>query len=372
MRRIDKGKLADRLTGTIGADIESGRISGAAALVMQSGRIVARTALGYADLRTGAPIKLNSIFRLASMTKPITAIAALIAEERGLIEIDAPIGDYLPRFSEIHLGRIEENGNVARGERAKAPIRIIDLLTNTAGFLTGRVGWSLDGDIPAEKKKSLLTYVDGYADKMLLDFEPSTAFGYSGRGGFDLVAAAIEVMADMPYQDFVKKNITAPLGLSDLTYHPSEEQWLRTVGMHTIKDGVPTTTDRLLRKGFDGEYVSGGSGLVSTIGDYAVIAEMLRCGGIYDGVKILSRESAKRLTASAGLPGGWGLGVRTVKNDRYLPDGAYGWSGVFGGHFFVDPQNEIVAVYLKNSYHDCGSEASTARRFEEDIYTSLL
>ncbi len=375
MNRLDVDLLNARLLLRIKNDIQNGYISGASVMVLQEGKCLADIVDGYANIEQRLPIQHDSLFRLASMTKPIVAVAALIAQEQGLFSIWDPVGKYLPRFREMYVGKSDENGEIVRAQKITDEFKIIHLLTHTAGFAACKIGTMLESTIPLCKRETLLSMVDAYADVMLLDFVPGTATAYSGRGGFDLVAAIIEVTSGLSIAEFINKYITDPLELNDITFTPTEEQWSRVVRMHDFTNGISRTTDYLDHMIFyqtPNTYFCGGAGLVGSIENYATFAQMLLSNGIYKNVRILSEHSVMLMqTPFAPSGNAWGLGVRVISNDPYLPRGSYGWSGAYGCHFWIDPQNEIVAVYMKNSTFDGGSDAMTARHFEEDVYRSF-
>lgn len=182
----------------------------------------------------------------------------------------------------------------------------------------------------------------------------------------------------MSFSEFLKKEIFIPLRMCDTTFDPTEEQWSRTVCMHTYNDGIvafkPQNTSSIFG-GYPLTYTCGGAGLVSTLADYEKFTDMLLSRGIArDGTRILSEDSVK-LMATPAEPYGIspsqrrGLSVRVIINDsNRLPKGSFGWSGAYGCHFWVDPENKITAIYMKNSTFDGGSGAQTAANFEKDVY----
>ena len=169
----------------------------------------------------------------------------------------------------------------------------------------------------------------------------------------------------------------------DTTFAPSEEQWQRVVGMHNYVDGKGVTAPTVPGCVLDNCPVThplGGSGLISTLDDYIKFAQMLLCKGMAPGGRVLDEKWIDEMRKPQ-LPKemmsenvNQGLGVRVITGDGYpwLPDGTYGWSGAYGTHYWVDPVNEITAIYLKNSHYDGGSGALTGKHFEEDVFLSIL
>ena len=170
--------------------------------------------------------------------------------------------------------------------------------------------------------------------------------------------------------------------MSDTTFAPSDEQWARMVTMHDYANGkafVGKTEAGCVFENIPTSHVLGGAGLISTIEDYGNFAEMLLAGGVFEGARVLSERSVQELAtpwvsfALQPKPKRWGLSVKVVTDESYarLPGGCYGWSGAYGTHFWVDSENRITAVYLKNSQYDGGGDAVTNLHFEEDVTAAL-
>ena len=374
MKKINAKSLNIALKERLLNDIESGRVAGAREIVMQEGKVLADVCEGYADMENKIPLASDAIFRLASMTKPITAAAVLICEERGLLSLNDKISKYFPGFKNKYVGKMDENGNIVKGEPVGDILRIVNLLTHSNGIVTGQVGHKQFDSMTEKDRVSLKSATEWYDKNLMLDFMPDTMAAYSGVAAFDLAARIVEIVTEMPFNEFIDQNILLPLGLSDITCTPTDEQWQRTVKMHyRDENGAGHTNDNLYRKRFENiEYFSGGACLVGTA--YATFASMLLNGGEYNGVRILSEDSLLKMKTPYRLwrnNENWGLGVRVILKDKNLPEGAYGWSGAYGTHFWVDDQNKIIAVYMKNSYYDGGSGALSACRFEEDVYKNL-
>ena len=237
------------------------------------------------------------------------------------------------------------------------------------------------GKMTADDKKDLRSVVE-YYENTPLDFQPGEKERYSPVAAFDVLARLIELTSDMKFAEFAEKNIFVPMELRDTTFTPTGEQWDRVTDMHNFKDGRAINSH--MQRGFifadfPASYTCGGAGCVSTVNDYSKFAEMLLNGGVSGGKRIISEEMI-RLMQIPRPPvdansrwENWGLGVRVNENGFYkeIPNGAYGWSGAYGTHFWVDPSNKITAVYMKNSLYDGGSGAVTARHFEDDVNSAL-
>lgn len=379
MKRINKDILKENMKKRIAGDTDSGKVAGAAVCIMQNDMVLYRDFFGCSDAETKKPITESNLFRMASMTKPVTAVCILILEERGLLKISDPISKYLPGFKNMFVGRMD-NGKVCMTEKAEKEITIEMILSHKSGIGTGETGIAQLAKMTEQDKYSLETAVRFYEDTFLA-FQPGQAEGYSGVAGFDVLARIAEIRSGMPFAEFAKENIFIPLKMNDTTFTPSEEQWGRMVKMSDFSDGkaVNAPMPQCVFNDFPATYACGGAGLVSSLDDYVKFAQMLLHGGIYDGVRVFSEESVQKMRTPnppldlSQINEVWGLGVRVNKDKFYkrLPEGTFGWSGAYGTHFFVDAENKITAVYMKNSWFDGGSGAVTAANFEEDVYSAL-
>ncbi len=383
MKKIDKELLRKNVLSGIEKDLDWCTISGASVIVAQHGEILLNEQLGYKDPITKEPLVPNTIFRLASMTKPVTAVAALIGVERGWFSLDDKITDYFPEIGEMYVGRME-NGVVVPDHKPKNELLLSQFLSNDSGFMGASDLYTPEiNKMPLEAYKDNKTVVDYCIKNTCLTYEPKEEQGYCCYMAYDVVALLIEKFSGMKYADFITENIFKPLGITDITYHPTDEQWERMI---TMTDKMGARGHAIVEMGrhtfenFPLEYTCAGAGLVSSIEDYFVFAEMLRRGGEYNGVRILSPESVKLIgkvhvpekVMGDAFPFAWGLGVRVATKDKNLPRGAFGWSGAYGTHFWIDPENDITALYMKNSrWHDSHGGGETAVRFEKAVMESL-
>lgn len=374
---LDKNRVKENIEKRLQDDISSGRVGGASLLVKQGGEVVYRNQFGRSDEST--PLSPNAVFRLASMTKPITAVAIMKQVERGLVSLDDAIEKFIPGYGEMDIAVMGEDKKPKTVKKAEGKVKILHLLTHSSGIGCGAVGDYLNIHGDRDARVDLKGVVEEYANHPL-SFEPYTAQAYSAVVGFDILARIVELTSGMPYNEFVKNEIFEPLGMCDTTFTPSEEQWSRAVAMHTFSEGKvafePVDTEHIFG-GFPLTYFCGGAGLVSTLADYEKFADMLLCEGkSRDGAEVLKAETVRRMrTISVPdrvMPGNqkWGLGMRVIAEESYarLPVGCYGWSGAYGTHFWVDPENQVVGIYMKNSRYDGGSGALTAANFEKDVY----
>lgn len=371
-------RLHRRLDETLDQDLARGKVGAAAVLVAQHGSTVYERYAGNDGLKM--MVTADTQFRMASMTKPVTAVAVLRLVEQGRLALTDPVSRYLSDFQQPMLGAVRENGVECIGPSA-TEITIFHLLTHTSGLGSGPVGNYYASERPQKSVESLEAAVQWYAS-LALDFEPGTANAYSGVFGFDVLARIVELVSGMDYEHYLQQEILEPLKMYHTTFRPDFAQWQNMIPMHGYEHGRGIQADfpeNCLFEYFPVTYTAGGAGLTSTLGDYARFAQMLLNQGILDGERILKAETVAQMAtpqlSEAVMPGNqiWGLGVRVITKPEYqwLPVGTFGWSGAYGTHFWVDPENDILAVYLKNSRYDGGSGAHTALVFEQDVHSAL-
>ena len=382
MRKLDKEKLNRILSARLEEDMRESRVSGAHVVVMQEGKTLCDIAGGFQNLDAGIPVTENTLFRLASMTKPVTAMAALIAVEKGWFGLEDLLSDHMPAFAQTQVAVVED-GKIIGTKPVENPLRIWHLLSHCNGLMSSDpIGWEIGDGTPKEAFASLQTMVD-FAATQPLAFEPESYACYTARVSFDVIARLIGLKSGMTYSDFIRENIFAPLGLKDMTYHPTEEQWMRLVVPTDRTDGKGLVTVNMGRHTYEGlplTYTCAGAGLVATMADYKVFAQMLQDKGAYPGGRLVSEETFAELAkprVKLGTPGlgpisTWGLGVKVITKEQVLPIGSFGWSGAYGTYFWVDPVNKITAIYLRSSRwydsHGCGD---IGRQFEKDVMSCL-
>ena len=380
MKKLNAEKLNALVDARVAADIESGKVGGAALCVVQDGKVLLHKTYGYQNASTKEPLRADAMFRLASMTKPITAVAALIAEEQGLLSIDDELAKHIPAYAHMRIGHME-NGQPVYDKDATTPITIKHLLSHTSGIGTLEIGDHAWATMPAENAKTPEGVMEWLADKMLA-FEPYTAQWYSPVAAFVAVARIIEIRSGMAYNEYLDKYLFAPLCMKDTTFDLNDDQKARMIAMHNYTEqqggfAVPQSLDTIF-EGIPNTQYCGGAGLAATLDDYVKFGEMLTHGGEWNDVRILSPESVKKMgsvqvtDAIMPPPVQWGLGVRVISADGYqMPKGCFGWSGAYGTHYWSDPENKITAVYMKNSVYDGGAGALTSFLYEQDVYAAF-
>ena len=386
------GRL-QRIDNAINAEISIGKIPGAVALIMKDGDVAYHRSFGYADADSETPMQNDSIFRIASMTKAITSVAAMTLYERGYFRLNDPIAKYLPEFANMRVvSAVDEDGAVVTTVPAENPIRVIHLLTHTSGlgypFIPSQVQRTyvdsgiIDGltarDIDLASQMGLL------ATQPLL-FEPGTDFAYGLNT--DLLGYFVEVVGGKPLDQYFAEEIFEPLGMEDTYFYLPEDKADRLVTLYAaVDEGLVVSqgdeADIKLddpRYPVDGarRYFSGGAGLSSTAYDYARFLQMLLNEGELDGVRILGRKSVELMrTARVDWDGDavpdFGLGFRVVSDIGRQGEvgsiGSYSWGGAFNTTYWIDPVENLLAVYMSQARP---TKSDMGDRFSTLVYQAL-
>jgi len=377
------------LTQVVG---ESGYL-GAIALVADHGTVVYRGAFGHADLQARQPLRDDAIFRIYSMTKPVTSVAALMLVEEGRLQLDAPVATYLPAFAGLQRvdgGSVEAPVLVP----VQRPLTVRHLLTHTAGFATGgddiRVATALLQAEAPEEAADLAGYADRVASAPLAT-EPGTRFRYDGVNT-EILARVIEVASGQPFDLFLRTRILQPLQMRDTGFDVPLAQRSRIMAL-TTRDGdgrrvladTPSARDPGIRLR---AYTSGAGGLYSTAADYLRFARMLAEGGALDGVRLLRADTvAMMMSDQLGRfeppvptpePGeGFGLGGYVVTDPaiaaRPGSRGQFGWSGAASTYFTIDRERGLVILLLSQHLpsDDAPALPKLATPFYRAVYTAV-
>ncbi|WP_163233973.1 serine hydrolase domain-containing protein [Caulobacter rhizosphaerae] len=351
-RRRPAADFASVRTG-VEADLAEHRYPGAAFAIARRDKVLDIEAVGLADTQTRSPVRIDSIFQQMSMTKPVTAVAVMILVQDGKLDLDAPVSKVLPEFQGF-------------GPAGAPPLTLRHLLTHTSGIGFGSLPFA-----PSTLEQRV------HATAMAKRTVPAgSAWAYSGVEGADVAARVVEVVAGEPYDAFVRRKIFSPLGMKDTGYSLNVEQKGRLVGLYEAKASALTPAKPMFPPL---TYPSGGAGLYSTVGDYLRLAQMLANDGALDGVRILKPASVaeiRRAQIPAGFPGlspglDYGLMVRRIGDPvaagSPLPAGAYGWSGAYGTHFWVDPTTGLAAVWMISLSNAGGAGSPDALTFEKRV-----
>jgi CubicO group peptidase (beta-lactamase class C family) len=342
--------------------IDAGDITGAVVLVARKGQIAYLEAQGVMDLESKKPMARDSMFRMASMTKPVIGTSIMMMLEEGKLQLGDPVSKYIPEFKDMKVAVLIEAGHGPGNPPkfytmpAERPITIKDLLTHTSGLSSGPMGQSEVAKIRRQPTETLADYIPRLATTPL-EFQPGTHWMYSPSDGFDVLARIVEVTSGMPLNRFLKQRIFDPLDMPDTSHYPSDAQMSRLVTAYQKTAAGLVKNENSLSMSSK-VYFAGGGGLVSTIDDYSHFAQMLANGGELNGRRLLSPRTVKLMSSvhiPYTLPGrtlgeGFGLSVRVMQDaivgNHRVSDGSFGWSGAYGTHFWVDPKEDIAAVMM--------------------------
>ena len=353
--------------------VDDGRLPGYLVSVSRHGRIAHLTRYGCRDREAGLPVETDTLWRMYSMTKPVTSVGALMLLEEGRLRLDDPVADFLPSFAEPQV-YVDGSGPDARTRPAAQPILVRHLLTQTAGLTFGfyhahpvdalyrKAG--LESSVPAGA--DLAETCEAYA-RLPLQFEPGTQWNYSVAT--NVLSRVIEVASGQDLDAFLAERIFAPLGMKDAGFCVTDDQEGRLAELYGEDDeGGITPIIGLPLRGRP-RCVSGSGGMVATAHDYHRFMELLRLRGELDGTRLLEPETVD-LMVSNHLPGnadrrtfgspvhrepgnaglGFGLGVSVVVDPEITlspaGQGAYGWSGVASTTFWIDPANDLTVQFL--------------------------
>jgi CubicO group peptidase (beta-lactamase class C family) len=359
--------------------VASKTIPGGIVVVRRNGKVVFREAAGAID---GEALKPDTVFWVASMTKPLVATSVMMMVEQGKVSLDDPVSKFIPAFAKPRMVRVLKPGSPPADGGPKAPppqydlvpavrpLVVRDLITMSGGLQTIRVANAAIA--PLKMNETLKSFTDGLGD-VPLDFQPSTRWAYSNATQFDVLARIVEVASGQSYRDFMYQHLFGPLGMKDTGFGVRPDLAARVV---PANDHI----DSPLRYS---TYTSGSAGLWTTADDYSRFAQMLLNGGTLDGRRYLKPETVKAMSSNqigerslAGIPASayGGLPAKTNPAIKYgfgmmnftdaaaagvpdVPAGSFGWDGVGTRRFWVMPKTHTVLVMLIG-----GGQADAAHR----------
>ena len=392
----------DRIHDAVQRHIDAGSISGAVTLVARHGKIAHLEAHGLMDIESKRAMPKDGVFRLASMSKPITAVAVMMMVEEGKVRLSDPVSRFIPEFKSMKVAVAKPNargGGAAPaspggpGGRGGPPpevdlvsatreITIRDLLTHGSGLMSNGLGNATAGAAATRgPDDTLATYIPKLG-AAALDFQPGTLWRYSGLAGFDVLSRVVEIASGKPYDQFLRERLFDPLGMKDTGFAltPAIQPRLVTLyrrgqnGLERVPDqsGLSSAT-----------YFSGAGGLVSTAEDYAQFATMLVNGGELNGRRYLSPRTIELMASNhtgemaGGQMGmspkgiGFGLGVQVVEDpvaaDRRVSKGAWGWAGAYGTNVHIEPAADMVQIILMQT-----STPALQRDFENAVAQAIV
>lgn len=365
----------DQIPVLLSSFIDKGQLPGFVTVVARDGKVVHFEAYGKRDVERGLPMTTDTIFRMYSMTKPVTGTAVMILVDEGKLKVSDPVSKYLPEFSDMNVLEVADDGST-KLVPADKPITIEHLLTHTSGLIYGIFNDGPVGDKYNEAKinsdgaaGTTLEEFSKMAAKMPLVAQPGTEWNYSIA--MDILGRVVEVISGQRYADFLQARIFGPLGMKDAAFYVPADKAGRfaanyspkadRTGMTLLDD--PQSSNFLKVPSQD----SGGGGMVATASDYLRFAQMLLNGGELDGVRIISEVSANAMTTDQLGPElgdeplstimpipakgiGFGYTGSVVREDAgqtfFGGPGEYGWGGYASTDFWIDKKERIVGLAL--------------------------
>jgi CubicO group peptidase (beta-lactamase class C family) len=376
--------------------IDAGDITGAVTLVARKGRVVHLEAQGVMDLESKKPMARDSMFRIASMTKPVTGLAIMMMLEEGKVRLTDPVSRFIPEFRGMKVavalpspgrgGGQAGGGQAGRGAPpvpqfytmpAEREITVRDLLTHVSGLASGPMSNAEAEKLNRRPEENLASYIPRLGSTPL-EFQPGARWAYSAQAGFDTLGRIVEIASGMTLDEFFRQRIFTPLGMKDIYFWPPEQTWPRVA---TPYQRTPAGLQEPPNPNFMSSqvYFMGSGGLITTAEDYLPLGVMLANGGQLNGKRLLSPKTVEMMRsvhAPDTLPGrpageGFGLGVRVVsdhaRRGTLLSTGSFGWSGYYGTHFFVDPVEQVVALLMVQT-----SVPDLQRDFEDMVMQAIV
>lgn len=354
--------------------VDRHQTAGTVTLVAHRGKVLSLEAVGWQDLEEKRPMKPDTIFQIASMTKPVTAMAILMLEEEGKLSIEDPVEKHLPEFRGQPLITRKEGSTVTLGKPAR-PITIRDLLTHTSG-LRGSPPPGF-GDLYAKRNRTLAEATIAIS-QWPLEFEPGSRWSYCNTG-IDTLGRIIEVCSGKPYEDFLNERFFQPLGMKDTFFYPTPAQRSRVATLYKKdKDGL-ARSENMLGDAVGGRFPLPAGGMFSTAPDLLKIYQMVLGGGSAGGRRYLSEASIATMTRNhtgdlkAGFTDGvqMGLGWQLVGTPTgvtaMLSPGTYGHGGAFGTQGWIDPTKDMIFILMVQRAGFPNGDASDLRQSLQSI-----
>jgi len=354
--------------------VDRHQTAGTVTLVARRGKVLSLDAVGWQDLEAKIPMRPDSIFQIASMTKPVTAMGILMLEEEGRLSIEDPVEKHLPEFRGQQLVLKREGASVTLGKPAR-PITIRDLLTHTSGLRgSSPPGF---GDLYARRNRTLAEATIAIS-QWPLEFELGSRWSYCNTG-IDTLGRIIEVCSGRSYEDFLAERIFRPLGMKDTFFYPSEAQRARIATLYKKdKDGL-ARSENFLGDAVGGRFPLPAGGMFSTAPDLFRFYQMVLDGGTAGGRRFLSEAGVAKMLRNhtgdlkAGFTDGvqMGLGWQLVGTPtgvtEMLSPGTYGHGGAFGTQGWVDPKRQMIFILMVQRAGFPNGDASDLRKSLQSI-----
>ena len=372
--------------------IDAHDISGAVTLVARNGKVVHFEAHGLADIESKKPMSKDSLFWVMSMTKPVVGASVLMMMEEGKLRLTDPVSKFIPEFKGMKVAVMQDRPAGAPAPTAGAPplfytipatreITIQDLLTHVSGLdSAGPASRAEVAKLALKSGEKLADYIPRLGATPL-DFQPGARWQYSATAAFDTLELVVEVVSGQPFDRFARERIFDPLGMKDTGYRPSPEQLQRIATQYRGANGALTRVDNKPIWMNSATYLSGGGGLESSAEDYLQFGQMLANHGELNGKRLLGPKTVDLMSSvfvPDTLPGrakgrGFGLSVQVISNhiaaDTPISNGSFGWDGAFGTHFWVDPKEKIMGLFMIQA---SGPNRSMNPDFENAVMQALI
>lgn len=368
--------------------VDEKKLPGMITMVARHDKIVKFEKYGLVDV--DKPMELNAIFRIASMTKPITSVAVMMLYDEGYFQLDDPVSMYIPEFKDLKVfSSMDRNGiNLVNQVR---PMTIRNLLMHTSGLTSGGENTPVDSIYRAANlSDGTLKDMIQKLSKIPLLYQPGTRWQYSRSS--DVLAYLVEVLSGRPFNVFIQEKIFKPLKMEDTDYSVSQEKLNRVSAVYGFADSIGIkvlTNPEINNVSAPVTFFSGNGGLLSTSNDYMIFSQMLLNKGEYNGVRLLRSKTVDLMTANhisneimpndeffgpmlTGM--GYGLGFAVLKENNQSNSvgsaGSYWWAGTANTYFYIDPQKDLILIFMTqfvpNFYYPICKE------FRELVYKSII
>jgi CubicO group peptidase (beta-lactamase class C family) len=333
--------------------VDDATVSGVVAVVGRANGVIAEDSVGYRDLAARTPMSADTLFRVASMTKPVTAIGIMILADRGKLAVDDPVEKHLPEFKGQMLVTARDKDTITL-RKPPRPITLRDLLTHTSGLPGGYPPGI--ADVYGRRHLTLAEAVYAQSQRPL-DYKPGEKWSYC-NAGIDTLGRVIEVVSGESYPAFLRKHVFDPLGMADTTFYPTAEQLARTAVLYEKKGDALSPVKSFLGTPPEGKHPIPAGGLWSTGGDFAKLYRMMLGKGQLGGTRVLSEAAVAEMTQlqtgdlKCGFVDGMGFGYgwAVVKEPKgvtgMLSAGTVGHGGAFGTQGWVDPHKDLFVILL--------------------------
>ena len=364
------GKTLGQIRVRMSEFVKQNKTAGVVTVVARKGHVADVSAVGFANLEQRTPMRVDTLFRIASLTKPVTCAAILVLADEGKLSVRDPVEKFLPEYTGIQVNRCGTLAGIhCESKLPSRPMNLEDLMTHTSGLVS-----SLDS-AGGNEPKSLEEIAQRGAKTTLL-FEPGTKWNYSNLG-IDLLGRVVEVVAGEPFDRFLRERIFEPLGMSDTSFVLTSEKRKRLASLYTYRAGKLELAGAEWGVGVASAVPSPAGGLISSAADLLRFNEMMREGGSLEGHRILSSAAVHLMTIShtGEMEAGWspgvghGYGYEVVRDVegmfRFSSIGTFCKGGAYRTYEFVDPEKELTGVILMQRTNGGGDTAEEINSFVE-------